>query len=99
MKYLLVIIATVSFNVAANENQVISGKARHVESGPELKQNFVDELTLKSCDVKITTFADNSINKVKLSFSDRIFVAEKISFTARADGTCNVSLSNGYGIK
>ena len=99
MKYLLVIIATISFNVAANENQVISGKTRHVESGSELKQNFVDELTLKNCDVKITTFEDDSINKVKLSFSERIFIAEKISFTARTDGTCNVSLSNGYGVK
>jgi len=99
MKYLLVIIATISFNVGAHENQVISGKTRHVESGSELKQSFVDELTLKSCDVKLTTFEADSINKVKLSFSDRIFVADNISFTSRADGTCSVALSNGYGVK
>jgi hypothetical protein len=99
MKYLLVIIAIISFNVAAHENHVISGETRHVESSLGLKQSFVDELTLKSCDVKLTTFEADSINKVKLSFSDRIFVADKISFTPRADGTCNVSLSNGYGVK
>ena len=99
MKYLLVIIATISFNVAANENQVISGKTRHVESGSELKQSFVDELTLKNCDVKLTTLGTNATNKVKLSFSDRVFVADSISFTPTADGSCNVSLSNGYGVK
>ncbi|MBB1384144.1 hypothetical protein H5119_01040 [Pseudoalteromonas sp. SG45-5] len=99
MKYLLVIIATISFNLAANENQVISGETRHVEGGSDLKQNFVDQLILKNCDVKLTTFEADSINKVKLSFSDRIFVADNISFTSRVDGTCSVVLSNGYGIK
>ena len=99
MKYLLVIFATISFNVAANENQVISGKTRHVESGSEVKQSFVDKLTLRNCDVKLTTFEADSINKVKLSFSDRIFVADNILFAPSVDGTCNVVLSNGYSIK
>jgi hypothetical protein len=99
MKYQLVIIAAISFNVVANKNQVIAGKTRHIESGTELKQSFVDELTLKNCDVKLTILESDSVNKVKISFSNRIFVADGISFTAGSDGTCNVKLSNGYGIK
>jgi hypothetical protein len=99
MKYLLVIIATIAFNVAANENKVISGTTRYVESGSEVKQSFIDKLTLKSCDVKLTNFEADSINKVKLSFSERIFVADNISFTPSVDGTCNVVLSNGYSVK
>ena len=86
MKYLLVIVATIMFNVSADENQVVFGKTKHTGGHTQSNQSFVDELTLKNCDVKLSTFESDSTTKIRISSSDRVFVADAIFFTLSYNG-------------
>jgi len=90
--------------VSASENQVLSGQTRHLEETSQdgkvtSKGSFIDELTLKNCNIKLSSLDSSSVGKIKLSFSDRVFVADEITFTTKPDGECVVTLINGHGVK
>ena len=102
MKHLSIILIFLSTSSFANGNQVVSAVTKH---NTETENNIlvsakstVEELTLRSCDVEVLPFKSNG-DKIKLIFSNRIFIADSISFKPKINGKCMLTLKNGYGVQ
>jgi len=100
MKGFIVLLLIFSSSTFAEKNRVLSGKHTEVtqndSSGKLLsKESFIEELILLNCDVSITSLSSESLRKMRLSFSGRLFKANSISFKESANGNCIVALDKG----
>ena len=96
--------AIASFNSNAAENKVLSGKTRHESvtysnTNESHQSAFVDELTLNSCDIEVSTLHSDAANQVKITFANLTFIADGFTLTPTASGNCLLMLENGHGVK
>lgn len=98
MKYLFSILIIFSTYTFANDNSVLSGKAVSTTGFNIPKDSFVSELSLKNCDVNLTSIKQDNMEKVKISFSNRVFIANSVTIKPQKDGTCVLALIKGIGV-
>lgn len=97
MKYSYVFIICFSV-VGCSTNNTVSKiiASSSTETSPDGKvvttPLSITELTLDTCDV---TLSNSSAGGIRLEFADRIFEADNLSFSKKANDSCLVRMKNG----